>query len=570
MIEINQIINNKKKNLIIINLQKEIDDNVKGYKIQINNKCLKKIPLNYMETFILLINIIMKDYKDYPNYSHFLNIENIHKFLINQIKNNSVCKIINGKMYGSGFFCYIPYDNLESRLTVLMTTSKIIGNEDIKLGKKIEIKYINNNKTYFIFINSERKVYTNEKHDITFIEIKETDYIPNINYLEFDESINMNQNKEDKSKNIFLLHYPNDNPKLDSGIIINNEKKNNNYIIEYKCSSEVGSIGGSLLSNNYTIIGVHRGKKTSQNNLLDFSIQSFLEEFKNTLKNDSNISNLKNNKKLIKKLSHQELNDNLDNFIYKSIERLEKSFGIHNFGLLKNSKNINIIKKISEENCNNFYDVLCPKCKTSAIIDNEALRLNILNCNNFHRISNINYDVIEIESTCLNYKCNLCGEKSTNLTPPDNQMYICNCGSYICPLCFKSHSKNHITFEVENKNYICNIHGMNFNSYCIDCNTNICESCEKSHFAHEIIKFKYLFPETTYIESIKKYIYNQKEILKAFIDNTKKLSDNIIKEIESYINKYIIIESSIIYYYEQKFINHYLYLYCFYIVYIVI
>ena len=84
-----------------------------------------------------------------------------------------------------------------------------------------------------------------------------------------------------------------------------------------------------LLSNNYTIIGIHRGKKTTQNNLIDFSIQSFLEEFKNTLKNDSNISNLKDNKKLNKKLSFQELNDS---FIYKSIEKLGKSFGIYNFG----------------------------------------------------------------------------------------------------------------------------------------------------------------------------------------------------------------------------------------------
>ena len=118
------------------------------------------------------------------------------------------------------FFCYIPYDNIETRLKVLMTASTIIRKEDIKLGKKIEIKYVSNNKTYFLFISSERKVYINEKFDITFIEIKETDYIQNINYLEFEESIIMNQNKEDKSKNIFLLHYPNDNPKLDSGIII--------------------------------------------------------------------------------------------------------------------------------------------------------------------------------------------------------------------------------------------------------------------------------------------------------------------------------------------------------------
>ena len=60
----------------MVNIQKEVDDIIEGYKIQENNKDLEKTPLNYMESFILLINIIMKDYSHYPNYSHFLNIEN--------------------------------------------------------------------------------------------------------------------------------------------------------------------------------------------------------------------------------------------------------------------------------------------------------------------------------------------------------------------------------------------------------------------------------------------------------------------------------------------------------------
>ena len=275
LVEINEIINNKKKNLIMTNIEKEIDE-IRGYKIQKNDKDIQKIPLDYLESFILLINIIMKDYKYYPNYSHIYNIENIHSFLINQIKNNSVCKIINKNNLGSGFFCYIPYDNKESRLTVLMTTNRVIGNEDIQNGKEIKIKYGKN--YHSIKINSERKVFINERYDIniTFIEIKSIDQIPNINYLEIEENLDIINKKENKLKKLFLLHYPYDYPKLDPCIILNQGK--NSDIFEYNCSSENSSIGGALLSNNYRIIGVHRGKKTSENNKIDFSIKFFMEE----------------------------------------------------------------------------------------------------------------------------------------------------------------------------------------------------------------------------------------------------------------------------------------------------
>ena len=488
----------------MVNIQKEVDDIIEGYKIQENNKDLEKTPLNYMESFILLINIIMKDYSHYPNYSHFLNIENIHDFLINQIKNNSVCKIINKKVSGSGFFCYIPYDNYESRLTVLMTTNGIIGKDDIKVGQKIEIKYANYNKSFFIIINYERKVYNNEKYGISFIEIKQKDSIPNINYLEIDENIDlMDKFKENKTKKIFLLHYPKDNPKLDSGIIFKNEKNKN--ILEYKCLSQDSSIGGALLSNNYTIIGVHRAQN---NNIFDFSFKSFLYEFNKTLINDNNKINVKDDKNLIKKPTYEELNNNIDNFIYKSIEKLENSFRIHN-RLLKKPKKIDIIKL--EKNENYFNDILCPICKTSAIIENEGLNLNIINCNNCHRISNINYNDIEESNLYPNIQCSSCAGYSLNLTPPENQIYICNCGINMCCLCYKTHNKNHLKIEVKNKNDICNIHGKNFNSYCIDCNINICEDCEKNHFNHEIIKFQILCPKVSYLENIKKSIENQKK-----------------------------------------------------------
>ena len=47
----------------------------------------------------------------------------------------------------------------------------------------------------------------------------------------------------------------------------------------------------------------------------------------------------------------------------------------------------------------NYFDVICPECKTSAIIDidNDERRydLKILNCENFHNLRKLNYDIYD-------------------------------------------------------------------------------------------------------------------------------------------------------------------------------
>ena len=82
--------------------------------------------------------------------------------------NNSICRI-NDK--GTGFFVKIPYK--EDNILVLITNNRILGETDIEVEKFISISFENENVFKNIEIFSERKRYTNEKLDITIIEVFE-------------------------------------------------------------------------------------------------------------------------------------------------------------------------------------------------------------------------------------------------------------------------------------------------------------------------------------------------------------------------------------------------------------
>ena len=85
--------------------------------------------------------------------------------IIEQMK-NSICRIINHDI-GTGFFMKIPY---KSRLlTVLITTNHIINADDILTNQNISL-YLNKERI-IIKLDRNRLIYTNEKLDITIIEI---------------------------------------------------------------------------------------------------------------------------------------------------------------------------------------------------------------------------------------------------------------------------------------------------------------------------------------------------------------------------------------------------------------
>ena len=232
----------------------------------------------------------------------------------------------------------------------------------------------------------------------------------------------------------------------------------------------------------------------------------------------------------------------------------------------KYEKYFQIKRETENEEKKTFNDIVCPKCETSAIIENDDnLRLRVINCGNFHRVSNVNYDKLEEFEEHLfdmsvenqeKLKCNICNCRKINITPPEDQFYICSCGANLCKQCLITHNEpKHYKFEVENKNYKCFIHGKEFNSYCIDCNMNICELCNEDHPEHEILKYQHLKPKNSYIEEITKEVEKQTNILSQFVESSEKILIDVINSIKDYINKYIKIENTLLNRYKNNFIN---------------
>ena len=188
--------------------------------------------------------------------------------IIVQIKSNSICRI-NYK--GTGFFVKIPYKS--KLLPVLITSNQAINIDDIQNNRNISIHLNKDMKIKTIKLDNNRLIYTNEKLDITIIEIKENIDNLNINYLELEDKI-INYLKLDKIKlnktespdyldeSIYLLNYH-----KDKDIFVSYGKLldiNNNEIIHN--SNIKGESSGSpiLLINNQKLIGIHYS--SSRNN----------------------------------------------------------------------------------------------------------------------------------------------------------------------------------------------------------------------------------------------------------------------------------------------------------------
>ena len=177
-----------------------------------------------------------------------------------------------------------------------------------------------------------------------------------------------------------------------------------------------------------------------------------------------------------------------------------------------------------------YNDIICPKCKTSAIIENnkDDLSLKILNCGNFHCLNNIKYDSFDdyvfdfddeseknLERLTSNkdfLQCGICHEHKKYLTPPNDFFYICSCGVNVCPECYKTHiDPGHNKVKLDDKDYYCLKHAEKFNSYCMDCNANFCEKCKEVHKDHEVESFSNIKPKREYVQNWLMMLMNKKK-----------------------------------------------------------
>ena len=181
--------------------------------------------------------------------------------IIDQMKSNNICKI-NGK--GTGFFVKIPYKS--KLLPVLITANSVVNQNDIQ-NNKIILLYFNNDKAIKrIKLDNNRLIYSNEKLNITIIEIKENQDNLNNNYFELDdEIINYLEltkkqglfylNNLYNNNSIYLLNYPNNK---DIFVSYGKILYINNTDLIHNCNTLDGSLEAPiLLTNNGKLIGIH-------------------------------------------------------------------------------------------------------------------------------------------------------------------------------------------------------------------------------------------------------------------------------------------------------------------------
>jgi len=210
----------------------------------------------------------------------------------------SICKIINTKVLGTGFFCRIPFPNRLRFLPVLITCNHVLDEDSIAQGKEIKFTLNNDAIEKSIVINDSRKIYTSadENKDITIIELDLKK--DNINFdwlLDVDKNIDKDKDLY-KTKSVYIIHYElGSKAKKSLGQIISIAEDELN--INHKCATEEGSSGSPIINlENYGVIGVHKhskvynGQKENAKNygtLLKIPIEEFYEKYKNSKMTDN-------------------------------------------------------------------------------------------------------------------------------------------------------------------------------------------------------------------------------------------------------------------------------------------
>ena len=356
---------------------------------------------------------------DYPNPITYNSI----KIIINQMKRN-ICLIKIDNSIGTGFFCKIPF---QGRMIKVFITNNHVINKDLlyqnNFQLKLDIKAENLNK----IINLDNRLkYTNEKYDVTIIEIKEEDNIQN--FLELDEIIlkdilfDDNHNKEYEKKSMYILQYPNTELSVSFGILdfIYYDKT---YEFAHRCSTNKGASGSPILNYQNKVIGIHKKGLNNYNlgTFLNYPIKEFINTvlfpkfgINNNLKLPTNIANKKlfksplidNSLTLINEDSELNFSNNNSNFINdeKSIKEIQnfpqpktemnfinKNININtknnNYPFLAHPNNNNDSVLIKTTNHINNY-IMNNDIKNNNLMNNNINNNNIMN-NNINNNSNI-------------------------------------------------------------------------------------------------------------------------------------------------------------------------------------
>ena len=252
------------------------------------------------------------------------------KKIIEQMENN-ICKIKVDQEQGTAFFCKIPFPDTNNLLPVFITNNHIINKNTLyKENQNIPIKTKSENNTKKICLNNRMK-YTNEKYDITIIELKDTDEIKH--YLELDDIIiknimnNQNNNIEYLDETMYIIQYPKGKLSVSYGIL-NNIYEDEGYNFNHKCETEPGSSGSPILNMNNKLIGIHKEGLYNNFNLglfLNYPIKEFIQSYCNKFKTENKINKDNSNDKFYSIMKEFKFNNELKKVSNNSERKLKQS-----------------------------------------------------------------------------------------------------------------------------------------------------------------------------------------------------------------------------------------------------
>jgi hypothetical protein len=243
-----------------------------------------------------------------------------------QIENN-LCKIYIDEDYiGTGFLCAIPFPDRFKTSPVLIANAHLFTKADLSENSTITICLKKEKINKDITITSERKIYINEKYDVVFIEIlkdKDKDIINNCLEFNYEEI-------ESNKKECYILQYDKDKKgKVFYGKITDVKESE----IVHNCSIEEGwDEGPILLLENFSVIGIHRGKHKEKKyffgTLLNDPIKNFFDKLNKKSEGEDNNTN---NTQLVKHFNNK-FDKNKTNIIFRECGKSKNStFIIHCF-----------------------------------------------------------------------------------------------------------------------------------------------------------------------------------------------------------------------------------------------